>query len=389
MSSSAPLVSRLLAFVTPRRDELGYGSLWSLLYLAFLFMNWNGAPAGVWLPPTLACTAVFLPLYFHTLGRCGRRMVPGLVLIALLGFVLAPINVGANTFVIYAACMVVHAGFPLRTIVAAIAVVIACYALELSLLGVPARYVVGVACVTLVVSLAISAASYFHREKQLRQAELKLSHDEVRRLGAMAERERIGRDLHDLLGHTLSLITLKAELATRLFERDPPAARREIAEVERVARDALAQVRRAVSGIRAAGLAAELASARVLLESCEVRLDYRLGDVALPPELETVFALVVREAVTNIQRHARASRVRVELDARPGEAQLCIEDDGRGGPIEPGNGLAGMRERLRAHGGRLEIRSTRGQGTMLLAMLPLAGASPAPVAAATTPLRGA
>lgn len=381
MQSSKPWWPRLKAFVTPCYDELGWAPLWSLLYLMFLFMNWANRPVETWLPPTVLSLAVFLPLYFVAYRRGGRRVLAYAAAIALLGMALTPFNLCANTYLIYASCFLVHSGLSLRRIIATIAAGAVVYGLVLVAAEIPLRYVPLTTGITLLLSVAIASANYFHREKRLRQAELKLSHDEVRRLGALAERERIGRDLHDLLGHTLSLITLKSELAVKLFERDPQAARREIVEVERVARDALAQVRRAVTGIRAAGLGAELASARLLLESCDVRLDYRLGDVALPPEVETVLALVAREAVTNIQRHARATLARVELTASPEEARLRIEDDGRGGVIEPGNGLAGMRERLLALGGRLDIRSTRGQGAVLLATLPLPAGVPDVVAA--------
>jgi two-component system sensor histidine kinase DesK len=196
-----------------------------------------------------------------------------------------------------------------------------------------------------------------------------LSHDEVRRLAAVAERERIGRDLHDLLGHTLSLITLKSELANRLFERDPLAARREIADVEAVARDALAQVRRAVTGIRAAGIAAELASARLLLEINGVHLTYELADVTLPATVETVLAMTVRESVTNIQRHARASSARVSLLVEQKQLRLEIADNGRGGDIVPGNGLTGMRERLATIEANVRVDSRRGEGTTILVTL--------------------
>lgn len=369
--------SRLKGFFTPQRDELGLAPLWSLLYLLFVFMNWGNQPFEVWFAPTLLSVVVFLPLYFSAYRRSGRRALAHAAVIAALGYALTPVNVGANTYLIYAACFLVHAGLSLRRIVATILVGAVVYGLEFAAIGMHGQSIALVSGLTALLAIAITSANYFHREKRLRQAELKLSHDEVRRLAALAERERIGRDLHDLLGHTLSLITLKSELAVRLFERDPLAARREMAEVERVARDALAQVRRAVSGIRAAGLAAELASARLLLESGDVRLDYDLGDAALPPELETVFALVVREAVTNIQRHARAARARVALTVGEGQARLLIEDDGRGGVIEPGNGLSGMRERLRVHGGELAIVSARGNGTRLEARLPLPAEVPA------------
>src|SRR5690606_26372410 len=128
-----------------------------------------------------------------------------------------------------------------------------------------------------VVTVTIGILVSVERGNRERDAALRLSHEEVRRLAALAARERIGRGLHDLLGHTLSMVALKSDLAGRLLERDPAAARAEIDEVSRVARDALAQVRRAVTGIRAAGIAAELASARLLLEADGVAFDYRFA----------------------------------------------------------------------------------------------------------------
>lgn len=207
---------------------------------------------------------------------------------------------------------------------------------------------------------------------------LQLSQDEVRRLAATAERERIGRDLHDLLGHTLSLITLKLELARKLSERDPQASQRELADAERVARDALAQVRSAVTGIRSADLAAELASARLMLESSQVHLDYDAPPDALPPDVERGLAFVLREAATNIARHAQASRAKIEFVREAKTVQLCIGDDGRGGVQADGNGLAGMRDRVRALDGTLSVESPRGGGTRLLVRVPLVWREPVP-----------
>jgi two-component system sensor histidine kinase DesK len=295
-------------------------------------------------------------------------------------FAISANNGGQNTTQFPAGGGAAAAGIGLRRLIEIIAGALVVYSLELWLLGWPGQYIALSVTITAMVGLAISAANHFHHEKRLRQAELKLSHDEVRRLAALAERERIGRDLHDLLGHTLSLITLKSELAVKLFERDPHAARREMADVERVARDALGQVRRAVTGIRTAGLSAELASARLLLESSDVRLEYELVDAPLPAEIETVLALAVREAVTNIQRHAQATRARVELVVDGGEARLAIGDDGIGATIVPGNGLSGMRERLALLDGRLEIRSVRGRGTRIAVIVPLPPAAAGAVA---------
>ncbi len=381
MAQGGTLFERIRVRMPPDLADQGWAPLWSLLYLGFLFINYNGRPASTWLPPTALSVCVFLPLYYRALQVCGRRRLYYGAAIALIGYALIAINTGANTYLIYAGACAGAAGIGLRRLFEIIAGALVVYSLELWLLGWPGQYIALSVTITAMVGLAISAANHFHHEKRLRQAELKLSHDEVRRLAALAERERIGRDLHDLLGHTLSLITLKSELAVKLFERDPHAARREIADVERVARDALGQVRRAVTGIRTAGLSAELASARLLLESSDVRLEYELVDALLPPEIETVLALTVREAVTNIQRHAQATRARVEVGVEGGEARLAISDDGIGATILPGNGLSGMRERLALLDGRLEIQSVRGRGTRLAAIVPL---PPAPRGAATT-----
>lgn len=356
----------------PDMHDLGWAPLWSLLYLGFLFMTWRERPLLTWLVPTIASILVFLPLYFRAYWQCGSRQYMQLLAIAALAFALAPFNDSAHAYLIYAAAFLPFAGLSLRPIIMVIASGLALYSIELSLLGMPPKAIALVIGISAIVCVAVSAANYSHREKRLRQAELKLSHDEVRRLAALAERERIGRDLHDLLGHTLSLITLKSELATRLFDRDPLAARREIIEVERVARDALGQVRRAVTGIRAAGLAAELASAHLLLESCGVHLDNDPEPPRLPAEIETVLALAIREAVTNIQRHAQAGRARIGVEIADREVRLVVEDDGRGGSITPGNGLTGMRERLRALGGDLSILSGRGRGTRIDARVPIA-----------------
>jgi len=355
----------------PHLDDLGWAPVWSLLYLGFLFMTWD-EPTTEWVRATLVSIAIFLPLYFRCYWHTGWRQLAHLAAIAALAFALVPFNKCAHTYLIYAAIFLPFSGLPLRTSLLIIVAGLALYTGELALLGVSWKAITIIVGVTLIVSVAVCAANTAHREKRLRQVELKLSHDEIRRLAALAERERIGRDLHDLLGHTLSLITLKSELAARIFDRDPLAARREIVDVERVARDTLGQVRRAVAGIRAAGLAAELASAHLLLESGGVKLEYETPEhPALPPDVETIFALTLREGVTNIQRHARASRARVALAIDAHQARLLIEDDGCGGAIAPGNGLTGMRERLRALDGDLVIASERGRGTRLEARVAL------------------
>ena len=223
----------------------------------------------------------------------------------------------------------------------------------------------------IIMVLIISGVINVGRQAAIKDAALKLSQDEVRRLAAMAERERIGRDLHDLLGHTLSLITLKLELSRKLFDRDAEAARRELEDAEKVARHALAEVRSAVTGIRATDLAAELASARLLLESSAVHLDYDTLPASMPADVERNLALVIREAVTNIHRHAGATEASVRFDTWADKLDMHISDNGRGGISNDGNGISGMRERVRAIGGSLTIDSPSGRGTRVNITVPL------------------
>ncbi len=206
---------------------------------------------------------------------------------------------------------------------------------------------------------------------------LRAVHEENARLAAVAERERIARDLHDVLGHTLSVIVLKAELAKRLLESETVGAQQraaqEIADVEMTARTALAEVREAIGGYRSKGLAAEFTHARRTLDAAGVAFIWQAPPAGLPALTdaeETVLSLSVREAVTNIVRHAEATHCTMSLAATPdGFYALMVEDDGRHVIQQEGNGLRGMRERVSGLGGRFSIRCDR--GTHLLIELPI------------------
>jgi two-component system sensor histidine kinase DesK len=369
---------RLRRWLLPDELQLGWMPVFFLGYLAFLFLpllfgGQDAAGAGLapgfdplW--PTVASVVVFLPLYFAAYRTTGLRATACMLGVAALCYLLLPLNPFANTYVIYAAGFAATLARSLWQRLSWLLAMLAAFMAEIHVLGFP----MFVVALTLIIAVAVFFSNHYFIENTHKRAELKLSHDEVRRLAALAERERIGRDLHDLLGHTLSMIALKSELAGKLLARDPDAARREIDEVAHVARDALGQVRHAVSGIRAAGLAAELASAKLLLESDGVAFSYRIAALPLPAAIETALALAVRESVTNIQRHAHALHARVALDAEAGEAVLRISDDGRGGAIVPGNGLHGMRERIAALGGRLRVDAQATQGTCVEVRMPLA-----------------
>jgi two-component system sensor histidine kinase DesK len=347
----------------------------TLVYLLFAYVPLLFVPHDVWSAawPTLLATALFLPLHFGFYRRdCDRPALPWILAVAALGYALIPFNPGGNTFLIYAVAMAA-ASLPTRRAMACGAALGLLMAVEF-LLVIPLPRVAGaVTGITTMIGAIVMTGILYSRARAREHAALSLTQDEVRRLAAMAERERIGRDLHDLLGHTLSLVVLKSELAGKLIDRDRDAARAQIREVESVAREALAQVREAVAGIRAAGLEAELASARLALLAAEVRLDQRVVPLALEPDTEQVLALALREAITNIIRHAQARRVEVEVVEEGTQLRMMIADDGRGGIEREGTGLSGMRERLLALGGRLEIDSPRGGGTRLTLRVPRGG----------------
>ncbi|MET0328428.1 MAG: sensor histidine kinase [Luteimonas sp.] len=345
-------------------------ALWSI----WIFIVPMFAPRGYdlqWLGLTLASYPVFLALFFGALMLPERRSPWCALGMIVLCIALLPWYVAGLSYFVFGC---VFLGALSRTsvwrYVLALIVSNALLIAWARMLGYPWMALGWMPVTTVMIGLLVQVDRMKHKQ----DAALRLSHDEVRRLAAVAERERIGRDLHDLLGHTLSMVALKADLAARLVERDPSAAQREIGEVGGIARDALAQVRQAVSGIRAAGLAAELASARLLLETDGVAFDYALdagiADLGLSSDVETALAMTLREAVTNLQRHAGATTAQAVF-SREGEAiRLQVSDDGRGGAIVPGNGLSGMRERIEALGGQLRVDGAAG-GTRLDARIPL------------------
>jgi two-component system sensor histidine kinase DesK len=198
------------------------------------------------------------------------------------------------------------------------------------------------------------------RQKGKADSKLRMAHEEIEQLAKTAERERIARDMHDILGHSLSLIVLKSELARRLLETQPSRAALEIAEIEVAARQALGEVRKTITGYRSEGFASELIRAAEVLETAGVRLHKPAKAPYLTPRHEATLSLVLREAVTNIVRHAGASECSIELSTAEDRTQLVIADDGCGDIRREGNGLRGMRERVQELGGSLSLESHRG-----------------------------
>lgn len=208
----------------------------------------------------------------------------------------------------------------------------------------------------------------FYRFLQ-QQSDLLRSQDEAEHLARVAERERIARDLHDLLGHTLSSVRIKAELAGRLLYDQPDRAAKEVAEIEQAARQSLQQVRATVSGYQAGGLAAEINSARSLLSSAGVNFRASV-DAQVTDRAQATLAAVLREGVTNIVRHAEATEADMSVTVQPDNWLLFVlRDNGRGLTGRAGQGMRGIRSRAAAAGGSSTWEAAH-PGTRLNVWLP-------------------
>jgi two-component system, NarL family, sensor histidine kinase DesK len=355
----------------------GWSPLLWVLYLGFFFVDpiLNHASARMWLFDGLGA-AVFLVLYlglFWIENPINLLHIGGLIL---LGVLFMPWNSGGCTFFIFAAAMVPFCVRTQKAAVIGLIVVGSVGAIESWILHVG----VWQGFYSALFPIIIGAGNTFFAERNRMNRKLRKANDEIENLAKVAERERIARDLHDVLGHTLSVITLKSELAGKLMERDPERAKKEIGEVEQISRQALSEVRDAIRGYRSQGLSAELAQAKATLETAGVAVQCDAATtMKLPAVQESVLSLAVREAVTNVVRHAQARTCRMRLEQQNGSCRLEIHDDGRGGTSGEGNGLRGMRERVEMLGGTL-LHSTD-SGTTLTITLPL---NPLPASEART-----
>ncbi len=192
-----------------------------------------------------------------------------------------------------------------------------------------------------------------------------LANAALREHAVVIERERVARDVHDVLGHSLTALSVKAELAARLIDIDPARAKQELESIQATARQALAEVRATVGGLRAGNLEAELAAAPLVLADAGITatVDGTVADT--DPRHRALLAWVLREAVTNVVRHSRAHAVVIEL----GPSGIAVTDDGTGCDGAEGNGLRGMRERVAGAGGTLEVGPAT-PGTRLEVVLP-------------------
>jgi two-component system sensor histidine kinase DesK len=348
-------IKRVLAgpWLPPELGKIPY--LWAFSLTFMLWQYFFVPPRGLELVMLGVTVVLFLPLYLYSFWVTGRAAVLCILLSCLGGMLWAPYNTGAGTLFVFAAgmCGRLAPGRNSYRMLAAVLGLATVAGLLLSPIGVTFLFAPWLIGVAVGISSIMEVGLRTSRKQLLRKQE------EVEHIARIAERERISRDLHDLLGHSLSLIALKAELAGKLAGRDLEACKREIGDIEASARRALAEVRTAVTGYRDSGLSGALASARASLVAANVALDEDIQQFPLGPAAEHVLALALREAVTNVVRHAGATRCSLGLALEQGRAVLRVADDGTrlhaGAEVRAGNGLAGMRERAASVGGRLRL----------------------------------
>ena len=347
--------------------EHGWSFYLVLAYFGFFFLQpiLDHAGRREWLWTALG-TVIFFALYFGVLITENKRLqllLLGLLLVT--GTSYATSNGGACTFFVFAAALLPYVVEKEIGVVSLLGVILAVAVLDWRLLHLSGWWLVYAGGL----SLVVGGSNIYFAQRGRMYYRLKAANQEIEHLAKVAERERIARDLHDVLGHTLSVIILKSELAGKLIARDPERAKAEIGDVERTSREALAEVRNTIRGYRAHSLDAELKQAKATLETAGVAVKSEAVEMSLTPAQESVVAMIVREAVTNVVRHAGARNCLLRLAPVNGSCRLEIQDDGRGGGPAEGNGLRGMRERIEALGGALE-RETH-SGTKLTIQFPL------------------
>ena len=343
------------------------GPLLWLMYLPLFFIPWvfrlPSTPQILW---AIAGLAVFLVIYIRACTAKGNALILYAALTLLISFGLIYTNSNWTVIAVYAAAMVGELRPPRRAgIVLGIFAVITVIT-GLAVQQTPFYWAMGVFLMVMVGIANISRGMLEDKNVALANAQ-----GEVKQMAATAERERIGRDLHDLLGRTLTLIAIKADLAAKLSPRDPAKAEAEMREVAAAARDALAEVRAAVAGMTGATLGREIASAQVALAAANIACIVEADAEEIDQGASAVLAMTLREAITNVIRHSGARTCRIALTRGPNGLELTVTDDGDGEAVREGGGIGGVRSRLAAAGGGLNVTGNA-DGTQLVARLPLA-----------------
>ena len=365
-----------------------WGRVLAIALLVMLYptltVAFHGRPSSLQLAGTLLILAAMASIYcwfwLWGLGLANWRVVTAIVVsLAILALL---VNVVSGVWTINGFLLpLVIAGYAYRpriAVAAILALTVGSIAVSVppatAVLNVSAGDMVALVIITAVQLLLVGfgAAGFAWTVRTI--AELRAAREQLAMLAVEQERSRIARDVHDLMGHSLSVITLKGELAGQLIRSAPDQAQSEVRDIVRVARNALREVREAVSGYRQPTLATELEGARAALTAAGMECTIEQSAGALTRETETVLAWTVREGATNVLRHSKAKRCSIRMSRDDDNVHLDVVDDGAGtASPQAGNGLRGLGERVTEQGGRLEAGPLPNQGFRLRVTLPIGG----------------
>lgn len=348
-----------------RTDARWWDGPWPwLAYLATYGIPW------LWVPPdtgqlilSAVALAVLLAVYIRSFQLAGRMLAGSIAIMVAIGVALLPVGGGWSILAVYPAMQAARLR-PRRLAIWAIPLCILAFLVA----GLVSRqpliwWLPSLIMPALIGGAALSREAFYDRTRALLATQ-----EEVRRLAGIAERERMARDVHDVIGRTLTLVALKADLVERLAVRDGEAASKEARSIGEQARVGFAEIRAALEGRAGGSLEGEMAASIAALEAAKVHAEAHGDWGAVPSDAGAILAMTLREAVTNVIRHAGAKRCTIGLECDAGMLALTVADDGTSGVIEEGNGLTGMRQRLMAAGGELVVRT--GAGTTLVASVP-------------------
>jgi len=347
------LLKKIHYSLLPADQGLGYVPYLSLAYLTIFFVNLYFSPVtGMRLVAVIAAILAFLICYFRAFGASGRKLAMYITAIFFIGVAMASVNFGASVFFVYAA--VFCGSFNTKkTALSALIIIISAIGVFAAVTQQSSFFWVPATLFSFILGLMVVHQAELDRKNSA----LKLSHQQIQALAKTAERERIGRDLHDILGHSLSVITLKSELASKMIDKGVglEKVRDEIKAVETLSRETLAQVRGAVTGYNQATIDTELLQAKVATQAANIELITQVTTQKLPQDFEPQLALIIREAITNIVRHADTHKAWVILDKSDDVLELSIKDQGAMTNDTENSGLNNMRQRITKLGGSMSI----------------------------------
>ncbi|BBB64438.1 histidine kinase [Undibacterium sp. YM2] len=342
---------------------------WLILPAFFLLKYTSTIPSATELMMVIATLAGFVILFEYSLQVNDKRLLACIITATMAGILWAPYNAGAAAFVMIGAGMCQR----LKNTRAASTALSMMYAILLmanASLELPSVFLLP----ALLFCLPVALVAILLEKNSRTDDHIIMKHEEIANQARLAERERISRDIHDVLGHTLSVIVLKADLARKLVNTDLGACSHELIAIEHSARNILREVRSTVRNNRTSSLNAELATAKTALQAANVNMTALIEQCSIPPSLENVIALALRETVTNIIRHARASKCKITLSSDSKNIRFTIADDGEvqaNKAIRKGCGLSGMTERIHALQGT--IRFHHANGLSITILLPVKG----------------